>query len=145
MGARGPVPKRSDQRRRQNKPETPITIGPGPAAPFLPPAADPGWHDLAQEWYQSLARSGQAVYYQPSDWATARYVAEAMSRNLGNSRFSAQLFAAVMGAMTELLTTEGARRRVRIELERAAHNADPDEEAADATVVDLQARLSGGA
>jgi hypothetical protein len=58
------------------------------------------------------------VFYEPSDWATAQYVAEAMSRGLESPRFSAQLFAAVSSAMTELLTTEGARRRARLEIER---------------------------
>jgi hypothetical protein len=82
------------------------------------PPADPAWHDIAREWYESLAISGQSTYYEPSDWRTARYVAQAMSVNLKADRFSAQLFASVMGAMTELLTTEGARRRSRVELQR---------------------------
>jgi hypothetical protein len=41
-----------------------------------------------------------------------------MSRNLGDGKFSAMLFQSVMSAMSELLTTEGARRRARLELER---------------------------
>ncbi|MFQ6194864.1 hypothetical protein [Streptomyces sp. NPDC000405] len=82
------------------------------------PDPDPGWHPVASDWFTSLGASGQSQFYEPSDVAVARYVAEAMSRNLNNSRFSAQLFAAVSSAMTDLLTTEGARRRVRIELER---------------------------
>jgi hypothetical protein len=64
----------------------------------------------------SLAESGQSQFYEPSDWAVARYVAEVMSRNLADGNMSAVMFAAVMSAMTELLTTEGARRRARLEL-----------------------------
>jgi hypothetical protein len=56
---------------------------------------------------------------------TARYIAEAMSRNLAAARFSGQLFAAVMAGMTELLTTEGARRRARVELERVVKPDEP--------------------
>ncbi|MFI6496901.1 hypothetical protein [Nonomuraea typhae] len=82
------------------------------------PPADESWHEIARDWYESLSKSGQSVFYEPSDWASARYVAEAMSRGLEASRFSAQLFAAVSSAMTELLTTEGARRRARLEIER---------------------------
>ncbi|MFJ9408569.1 hypothetical protein [Streptomyces sp. NPDC101393] len=83
------------------------------------PAGDPEWHPIAADWFESLIDSGQSHYYEASDWATAVYVAEAMSRNLKQGKFSAQLFQSVMSGMTELLTTEGARRRARVELERA--------------------------
>lgn len=127
MGERGPVPKRTAVRRRRNTDEHgPVTTG--AAAKRVPvPRADPEWHPIAQRWFKSLKDSGQAHWYEPSDWATAYYVAEAMNRNLVQGRFSGQLFAAVMSAMTELLTTEGARRRARLELER-------EESAEDATV-----------
>ncbi|MDH2424746.1 hypothetical protein [Sphaerisporangium sp. TRM90804] len=104
------------------------------------PEPDELWHPIAQDWYVSLAVSGQAKFYQPSDWQVARYVAEAMTRNLNASRFSAQMFAAVMGAMTELLTTEGARRRARLELERRR----PDDEEAGVTVLDDYRAALGG-
>ena len=118
MATRGPVPKPSSQRRRRNK-ESRVTTAPtGHVAPPAP-EPDPTWQPIAAEWFCSLSESGQSQFYEPSDWATARYVAEAMSRNLASSRLSGQLFAAVMAAMTELLTTEGSRRRARVELERA--------------------------
>ena len=142
MGSRGPVPKRSTQRRRRNPTEVPtetVTV-PGPEA--QQPEADPAWHPIAAEWYRSLEVSGQSVFYQPSDWQTARYVAEAMSRNLEAGRFSAQLFAAVMSATSNLLTTEGDRRRLRIELERGTHT-DADEDAAVAALDDWRNRISG--
>lgn len=121
--SRGPVPKRSDQRRRRNKTGE-VTKAPSSTSEVseIPPTtltADPEWHSIAAEWFKSLAASGQSQFYEASDWATARYVAEAMSRNLSSGeRFSAVLFAAVMSGMTELLTTEGSRRRARLELER---------------------------
>lgn len=120
MGSRGPVPKRSAERRRRNKdPDAPVRVGSAPGVVEWP-EPDSAWHAIACDWYLSLAMSGQSQFYEPSDVATARYVAEAMSRNLNaGARFSAQLFAAVSSAMTELLTTEGARRRARVELERA--------------------------
>jgi len=116
---RGPIPKRSEERRRRNKPEggEVTKVSAGVAVVEFPPAHE-DWHPIAREWYESLQVSGQAVFYEPSDVATAVYVAEAMSRGLQAPRFSAQLFAAVSSAMTELLTTEGARRRARLELER---------------------------
>lgn len=130
----GPVPKRSSERRRRNKPEgAEVTTVPVAEQQVECPPADDSWHQIARDWYDSLAKSGQAVFYEPSDWATARYVAEAMSRGLQASRFSAQLFAAVSSAMTELLTTEGARRRARLELERGGKG---EEKPAGVTVLD---------
>lgn len=120
MGTRGPVPKRDDVRRRTNKSEMgPVTKGRSGAVLLDAPAADPEWHSIAQEWFLSLSHSGQSFWYEPSDWAVAKYVAEAMSRNLfQGGKMSSMMFASVMSAMSELLTTEGARRRVRMELSR---------------------------
>jgi len=141
-GRGGPVPKRTEQRRRRNQ-DVPVDRAPA-AAPFERQPASSEWHEVARRWYDALADSGQAQFYEPSDWATAFYVAEAMSRNLDGGRFSAQLFAAVMAASTSLLATEGDRRRLRLELERAKPGADSASEADG--VVQLAAyakRLSG--
>ena len=58
------------------------------------------------------------------------------------TRPSAVLIAAWSSGAGELLTTEGARRRMRIELERRP-DRDADEERADATVTALRTRLEG--
>ncbi|MGW0929547.1 phage terminase small subunit [Streptomyces sp. NPDC002644] len=120
MGNRGPVPKRDNMRRRRNKPEIETQTAPS-ASPTgaQAPEPDADWHPIATRWYQSLSDSGQSFFFEPSDWAQAAYVAEAMSRNLHQGRMSGQLFAAVISAASELLTTEGARRRLRIELTKA--------------------------
>ncbi len=122
----GPLPKPSTQRRRRNKPDVPIVTAPaGRKVDVNRPDPDPDWHPVASTWFRSLAESGQAIFYEASDWATATYVAEGMSRSLKAGRFSGQLFAAVMAASTELLTTEGARRRLRVELDRQQTQAVP--------------------
>ncbi|MGW6602040.1 phage terminase small subunit [Streptomyces sp. NPDC055036] len=121
MGSRGPVPKRDDQRRRRNAPEVELATAPSNTPEGAPaPEADPDWHPIARRWYDSLAQSGQSFFFEPSDWAQAAFVAEAMSRNLNQGqRLSGQLFAAVIAASSDLLTTEGSRRRLRIELSKA--------------------------
>jgi hypothetical protein len=138
MGTRGPVPSRSADRRRRNKPDGGVEVVSAPAgADAEPPKAEDYWHPIARDWYLSLAQSGQCRWYEPSDWQRARFVAEAMHRNLDSGRFSAQLFAAVSSSMSELLDTEGSRRRVRIELERAPLK--PNGAGGDAAVADLDA------
>jgi hypothetical protein len=118
----GPIPKRSEELMghltKAQRAER--TEGQAPGAEHVEiPEPDPEWNPIARRWYDSLAESGQSRFYEPSDWATAVYVAEAMSRNLRHpERFNAQLFATVLSASRELLTTEGARRQLRLELQR---------------------------
>lgn len=125
----GPIPKRSGQRRRRNVSDGPALVKAEAGKAPTVPRASGDWHPIAKRWFQSLKDSGQAQFYEQSDWLTAVYVAEAMSRNLSQSKFSAQLFQSVMSAMTDLLTTEGSRRRARVELEREAGGEDPAEAA----------------
>lgn len=119
MGQRGPVPKRSSERRRRNKESKVETVAPI-AEKVDQPTADPKWHPVAADWYESLAVSGQARFYEPSDWRYAYFVADLASGLLKQpmTRRSSQMTAAVMSGMNDLLTTEAARRRVRLEVER---------------------------
>ncbi|WP_234315017.1 hypothetical protein [Streptomyces sp. NRRL F-5135] len=99
-----------------------ITKAPSGAPDGLPdlPEPSPLWDPIATDWYLSLRESGQAAFYEPSDWAVARYAAELMSRVLDCSERgpNGQLVAALNSVMSSLLTTEGDRRRARMELER---------------------------
>lgn len=135
----GPVPKRDAERRRRNKPETETTKVEATGTVEAPEVGS-DWHPIAVEWFESLKDSAQSMFYEPSDWATARYIAEAMSKNLQAGRLSGQLFAAVMSAMTDLLTTEGARRRARMEIERAPDKSEP----AGVTAIDSYRKSLGG-
>lgn len=144
MGTRGPIPKRSElSRGHRTKAELAAVEKPTVVAvvPVVQPDADPSWQPMARDWYTSLAHSGQAVYYQPSDWQTARVWAEVLSRQLTGSRLSAQMIAAWSTAAGELLTTEGSRRRAKLELQTAL--SDDDEDAALAAVTDISSRFGG--
>jgi hypothetical protein len=129
----GPVPKRSTQRRRRNKPAGGEIDRAEAAGSFTPPKANSKWHPTAKIWFDSLAASGQARYYEPSDWALAIFLAEAMSRELkpqyvGTSETGDVIrevlpvkgasISALLKGMTSLLISEGDRRRMRLELER---------------------------
>lgn len=109
-----------------NKPEGgPITTA-AAASVVVAIEADALWHPMAADWFRSLRESGQSAFYEPSDWQTARVWAELLSRQLLAGRPSSQMIAAWAAGATELLTTEGARRRGRLELERGAGDADEE-------------------
>lgn len=146
MGARGPIGKRSEERmgHRSKEEKEAVTKAPSGAPEELPdlPDPDPGWHEIAADWYLSLRESGQAAFYQPSDWAVARYAADLMSRVLLSERGpNGQLVAALNSVMSSLLTTEGDRRRARMELERKKPAAEPD---GSVTVLDDYRSAFGG-
>lgn len=159
MGARGPVPKRSDQRRRVNKPATPsgeVSTAPAAASVVVPDAAET-WHPVASRWFESLKISGQRKFYEPSDWAMAYLIAESISRDL-NPQFvgvtagdqsepiyeviplKGASLSAYLKAMGNLLATEGDRRRASIELHRG-EVVDEDEEASVTAMADYRAGL----
>lgn len=162
MGTRGPVPKRSSQRRRRNKPESDggapaeITTAPsGTAEPVPAPEPDEDWHPIALRWYQALSESGQRIWYEPSDWATAYLIAESISRDLSDQvvgitdegdvvkdkiPLKGASLSAYLKAMGNLLVTEGDRRRARAELTRSTQ-VDQDEEAAVVAIDEWTARF----
>jgi hypothetical protein len=156
VAERGPVPKRSAQRRRTNQSEIPAKKAAG-ARKVARPRVDPKWHPVAKRWFESLSKSGQSAFYEPSDWATAVVVADAMSRELhpqpmvvGSGKDAhvelvsmppkGASLAAWLKAMSSLMVTEGDRRRVRLELERPAAE---EATAGVSELDDFRRRLSG--
>lgn len=136
-------PKRTDQRHghrtkaEQARVDTTVQGSP----PVTWPAPDPEWHDIAQEWFRSLGESGQVQYFEPSDVALAKYVAEAMSVNLTQEKFSSMLMATVWSASGDLLASEGARRRLRVELQKATAEPDAQQQAAVTSMAERRARV----
>lgn len=113
MGTRGPIPARSGQRRRRNKPADGIAVTTGRGAAVVEkPEADPSWHPIAHDWFESLATSDGCRFYEPSDWQHARIWAEILSRQLKSGRPSGQIMASWTSASDRLLTTASARQRV---------------------------------
>lgn len=106
----------------------------GEHVPCEPPEGKRTWHPVAAQWYASLANSGQSWWYQASDWATAYVLAEEIHRQLSPQvvgitkdgdvikahRPMGNALAAILKGATNLMATEGDRRRLRIELERRA-------------------------
>jgi hypothetical protein len=136
----GPPPKRSSQRRRRNAVDIDhVELAGTVDAPDLD-VEDA--HPLAVNLYESLKASGQARWYEPSDWARAQLLVWSLSKMLNTGRPSAMLLAALQKDMDALLVSEAERRRVRMEIERGA----PDDSAERAKVAQMEKyrRAAGG-
>ena len=127
--SRGPLPKRSEERSRRNKPENEggVPLSKGERVPYRVPPVDSDWHPRAKQWYRSLARSGMRDYYELSDYEMARLLCDALTEYY--KRPTAMMLATILQGMTSLGVTEGERRRMRIELE------DPKEAETSASLV----------
>lgn len=131
----GPVPKRSDQRRRRNAPQFGLDKVPGAAADA--PKLGIDVHPLAEAWYLALSEGSEALYYTPAVWQRARVVADMLSRLLNSSRPSSQMYVAIQNDMKSLLVDAGEMRRLGIEIQAAEPNAGAD-------VIDWRARATAG-
>lgn len=119
MGTRGPVPKRTSQRLGHlTKTERASSATIKAVGMVEMPAPDARWDPLARDWYLSLSDSAQSEHFEPSDWQAARLIAAELSRMLESEFPNAALFGRLWSAMGELMTTEGARRRLKVEIDR---------------------------
>lgn len=99
MGTRGPAPARSDERRRANEPDTPITkydvdklsslpfpidLAPEPPSPTELAAreADDGWHPYATYLWEQLQRDPSRAWTGPAAMAVDLAMCENLSRLL---------------------------------------------------------------
>lgn len=127
----GPIPKRSEERIRRNKGEE-ITRIEAVGIVEAPELDIENPHPIITSMWNSLELSAQAIYYEPSDWEFARYTMVFANQLLHAARPSAQMLQVVNAAFSDLLVSEGSRRRVRLEVERNKATAD---------VVDLETIL----
>lgn len=138
-GKGGPVPKRSSQRRRRNKEgavETVVATGDVHGEPLA------GEHsELAVRFWDGLRHSGQAQFYEPSDWAVAELIVFAIDSFAAKP--SAMMLASLNSMMSNLLVTEGDRRRVKLELEREDPSSDEDDGSEVARLDEYRRRLTG--
>lgn len=128
----GPVPKRSDQRVRRNKDVVDLDVVEVEGDVIVPELGLVDPHPLVADLYASLADSGQSKFYEPSDWEFARLTCHFLDNQVKTSKPSGQMLAVLHSMMTDLLIAEGARRRVRLEIEREQKKAE---------VIDLADRM----
>lgn len=139
---RGPVPKREDQRRRANKPEShgqavPVTAG---AASEQPDELGFEAHPIVQALWDVLGESVEAKFYSPADWQRVRLELFYASHTLSSGKISSMAWTAVQSGLSELLVSPADKRRAGIELQ--PKTADPDEEAAVVQLAEYQSALN---
>lgn len=143
MGSKGPIPKRSEERRRRNTTDSEgkpneaeqVVVDAPPVSPLPVPEH---WHADAKELYQAVVDSAFARFYEPSDWAALKFSCEVMSRLLkpqpikvatadGGEEIQMEKMpvkGADLNALNRiwgsLLLLEGDRRRLQIEIKREA-------------------------
>jgi len=140
----GPVPKKDAERRRRNKtPESEGSLSAIPAqivnvdellvGEVEVPVVNETWHPIAKMMYESVLRSGQVIWMEPSDWSALYLMCESISRDLNPQvvgitedgevvkdviPLKGASLSSYLKAMASLMMLEGDRRRLRIELER---------------------------
>lgn len=142
-GFNGPIPKRSDERIRRNKTEVEIDqVQPIVETVEAPELGISNPHRLVVDLYESLKDSAQSRYYEPSDWQFARLTCHFLNQQVKSGKPSGQMLATLMTSLSNLMTTEGDRRRLRMEIER---NNEPSEGGKVLEVADMfRQRFAGG-
>lgn len=119
MSRTGPVPKRSSERVRRNKPDVPIEKVEAIGLVEPPPLGLRKPRKLIEDMYEAMKESAQSKYYEPSDWAFARITLALLDEQLKAPKANSQIVATIMSNFGDLLVTEGERRRARMEIERS--------------------------
>lgn len=123
--------------------ESPLTDDGDRITAFSEPKPNEPWPPLAQQLWDSFSSSGQALYWQPSDWMIAAVVVEKIARDLrpqiigyeetsdfengveiskskipiwGEAPIKGADLAALMKAAGALMLVEGERRKLLLEL-----------------------------
>lgn len=140
MAVTGPIPHRSDQRVRRNLYE-PVDKVTAIGKVKIPDLGISDCHPLVTAIYGSLKNSAQRKWMEPSDWEYARLTLFFLNQQLWAGRPSAQMLATLGTMLSNLLMTEGDRRRVRIEVDRVA----PGKEATVTPISDVYRQRLGQA
>lgn len=122
----GPPPKRSEERRHRTPPTLGFAEQAEPGEDQGWPNASGDWHPAAKRFYRALRVSGQAQFYEQSD-RNAAWIASDLLSELVTTRYrNGNILMQFNSLCTDLLATEGSRRRARLELQKSK-NTEEDE------------------
>lgn len=121
----GPVPKRSEDRIRHDSHVIDKVHAFGVVKkPDL--GLGDNVHPIIADFWESTAESAQSRYYEASDWQYFRVCLHFLNQLLKSNKPSAQMLTVVNQMLTDLLVSEGSRRRVRLEIERNVTTQDAE-------------------
>ncbi|WP_144721222.1 hypothetical protein [Cellulosimicrobium sp. TH-20] len=83
------------------------------------------WTPDAKRWFKSLKTSGQADFYQDSDWALAVFLCDEITYYRSSNRRSPEMLKTILSGMEKLLTSEADRLKARVELTNPEPESDP--------------------
>lgn len=134
-GSRGPIPEQRanilGHRSHEFKEAGDLTkIEVGPKKYEIKPAPE-DWHEIAKMVYNAAVESPVAQsLYLSTDWAMLYSLCDDLSAYKAHPKGRSSMMAtAVYSAMSNLLLTEGERRRVKVETIAPQKKSDPDAEA----------------
>ncbi|WGX94518.1 hypothetical protein [Nocardioides sp. L-11A] len=109
------------ERKRKQRGTTTVR---GKSNPATVPVPDPEWSKAARMVWDSMLESGGAAYFESSDYAVLYIVCDQIEHLYQQGgRRSPEYLRVIMQALGALLATEGDRRKLHIELQKA-----PDDE-----------------
>lgn len=123
MGSRGPMPKRAEDRVRRNKaPEGAAReVRDVSELRVSVPSAEKWWSPSAQRMWRALRKDAKAGIgpRTNSDWAHAHFLMGELTRYQEGERQNGQVLTSLLSAFDNHEVSEGARRRMGIELSLA--------------------------
>jgi len=121
----GPVPKRSEDRIRHDSNVIDKVHAFGVVKkPDLGLGENP--HPIITDFWDAVGESAQTRYYEASDWQYLRVSLHFLNKLLWSNKPSAQMLTVVNQMLSDLLVSEGQRRRVRMEIERNVTSQDAE-------------------
>lgn len=121
MGRRGPLPKRTDEpQHRSNEAKKSDVKKALIAGDVMRPEPDPDWHPIARMLWDAACDSPQNRWYEATDWAVLFSLCDDVSYFKRGAKRSGQMLATINSMMLSLMLTEGDRRRIGVEIQRAS-------------------------
>jgi hypothetical protein len=127
MGTRGPIPKRSDLRMgHPHEAQNPADVTRVQLSGVVEPPElgfEPD-HEIVTEIWEAVKLSGQAIFYEPSDWVMFKFWLQRVDETLEmqGKRGYATMLDVVASQLSQFNLTEGDRRRVKMEIDRSGQS-----------------------
>jgi hypothetical protein len=100
------------------------TVTKGEARESTVPDPNPEWCEVAYGLWEAAQTSGQADFYQNTDWWTLYFACDQITYLYEQGRRSPEFLKGILAMLTGLMFTEADRRKAHIELTERADEAE---------------------